>query len=67
VVPAGGWAAAVRAKAVLVEAARVLPDKTTTLRSLTTYTYRTRERARHCPALSASSLYRGTLRLAAAA
>jgi len=48
----------VRAKAVLVEAARVLPDTTTTLRSVTRHTYSTPERARHCPALSARSSYR---------
>ncbi len=49
VLPAGGWAAAVRAKAVLVEAARVLPDMTTTLRSVTRHTYPTRERSATLP------------------
>jgi len=48
----------VRAKAVLVEAARVLPDMTTTLCPVTRHTYRTPALARHCPALSARSSYR---------
>lgn len=56
--PAGEWAAAVRAKAVLVEAARVLPEMTITLRSFTRHTYRLPERVRRCPALSARWSYR---------
>jgi len=49
VAPAGGWAAAVRAKAVLVEAARVLPEMTTKLRSVTGHNYPTQERSATLP------------------